>query len=65
MDTNDRKAIEDLFGKLASGGEVHVSLKDDKLSFELTPAAPGAAKLGKKRRAGGAAPAAEEQGEQD
>jgi ATP-dependent Clp protease ATP-binding subunit ClpA len=34
-----------LFGKLAFGGEVHVSLKEDAqkvttLSFELTPAAP-------------------------
>ncbi|KHL24637.1 Clp protease ClpX [Croceibacterium mercuriale] len=61
-------AEELLFGKLASGGEVHVSLKDDKLSFELTPAAPGAAKPGKKRRgakAAGPADATEEQGEQD
>jgi ATP-dependent Clp protease ATP-binding subunit ClpA len=61
-------AEELLFGKLASGGEVHVSLKDDKLSFELTPAAPGAAKLGKKRRAAksaGPADATEEQGEQE
>ena len=33
-------AEELLFGKLANGGEVHVSLKDDGLNFELTPAAP-------------------------
>jgi len=39
-------AEELLFGKLANGGEVHVSLKDDALNFELTPAAP---KLVKKK----------------
>ncbi len=33
-------AEELLFGKLSGGGEVHVSVKDDKLAFELTPAAP-------------------------
>jgi len=33
-------AEELLFGKLAHGGEVHVSVKDDGLAFELTPAAP-------------------------
>jgi len=33
-------AEELLFGKLANGGEVHVSVKDDALSFELTPAPP-------------------------
>jgi len=43
-------AEELLFGKLSSGGEVHVSLKDDKLTFELTPAAPKPAKLGKRRK---------------
>jgi ATP-dependent Clp protease ATP-binding subunit ClpA len=48
-------AEELLFGKLANGGEVHVSLKDEAgtdgaLSFELTPAAP---KLVKKERKGG------------
>ncbi|MEZ5749927.1 MAG: ATP-dependent Clp protease ATP-binding subunit ClpA [Caenibius sp.] len=37
-------AEELLFGKLANGGEVHVSLKDDKLAFELTPAAPKVAR---------------------
>ena len=44
-------AEELLFGKLSSGGEVHVSVKEDKPSFELTPAAPGATKAGKRRRA--------------
>ncbi len=33
-------AEELLFGKLAHGGEVHVSVKEDSLSFELTPAPP-------------------------
>jgi len=33
-------AEELLFGKLAHGGEVHVSVKEDALAFELTPAAP-------------------------
>ena len=33
-------AEELLFGKLNNGGEVHVSVKDEKLSFELTPAPP-------------------------
>jgi ATP-dependent Clp protease ATP-binding subunit ClpA len=37
-------AEELLFGKLSGGGEVHVSVKDDKLAFELTPAAPKAAR---------------------
>ena len=37
-------AEELLFGKLAGGGEVQVSMKDDKLSFELTPAPPKSAK---------------------
>ncbi|MFC3100962.1 ATP-dependent Clp protease ATP-binding subunit ClpA [Altererythrobacter lauratis] len=47
-------AEELLFGKLANGGEVHVSVKDDKLSFELTPTAPKPAKPkkpGAKKRA--------------
>ena len=35
-------AEELLFGKLADGGEVHVSVKDGKPAFELTPAAPKA-----------------------
>ena len=33
-------AEELLFGKLAHGGEVHVSVRDEALSFELTPAPP-------------------------
>ena len=39
-------AEELLFGKLRHGGEVHVSVKDDTLAFELTPAPP---KLVKKK----------------
>ena len=35
-------AEELLFGKLADGGEVSVTMKDDKPSFELTPAPPKA-----------------------
>ncbi|MEE4537836.1 MAG: ATP-dependent Clp protease ATP-binding subunit ClpA [Erythrobacter sp.] len=35
-------AEELLFGKLADGGEVNVSVKDDKPAFELTPAPPKA-----------------------
>jgi ATP-dependent Clp protease ATP-binding subunit ClpA len=37
-------AEELLFGKLRHGGEVHVSVKDNALSFELTPAPPKLAK---------------------
>ena len=33
-------AEELLFGKLADGGEVHVTLKDGKPAFEMTPAPP-------------------------
>lgn len=33
-------AEELLFGKLADGGEVNVSVKDDELSFEMTPSPP-------------------------
>jgi ATP-dependent Clp protease ATP-binding subunit ClpA len=29
-----------LFGKLTDGGEVHVSIKDGKPAFEMTPAPP-------------------------
>ena len=42
-------AEELLFGKLASGGEVHVSVKGDALSFELTPAPPKAKPARKKK----------------
>ena len=52
-------AEELLFGKLAQGGEVHVSLKDDTLAFELTPAAPKDMKP-KVRKPKAAKPAAEE-----
>ncbi len=41
-------AEELLFGKLAQGGEVHVSVKEGVLSFELTPAPPKAVKEKKK-----------------
>ncbi|MES2302453.1 MAG: AAA family ATPase, partial [Pseudomonadota bacterium] len=56
-------AEELLFGKLANGGEVHVSLKADEgkdgaLSFELTPAAPKLVK--KKARKGKAGSTATE-----
>ena len=56
-------AEELLFGKLANGGEVHVSLKEDAqketaLSFELTPAAPKVVKKkARKGKASGTAPA--------
>src|SRR6188768_1863655 len=55
-------AEELLFGKLAHGGEVHVSVKDDGLAFELTPAAPKDAKPRKPKKAARAKakPAAEE-----
>ncbi len=33
-------AEELLFGKLVHGGEVRVHLKDNELTFEVTPAAP-------------------------
>ena len=45
-------AEELLFGKLAHGGEVHVSVKDDAMAFELTPAPPKVVKkAGKKAKA--------------
>ena len=44
-------AEELLFGKLAAGGEVHVSVKDDKLAFELAPAPPKAKPRRKKKAA--------------
>ncbi|QZP08624.1 ATP-dependent Clp protease ATP-binding subunit ClpA [Caenibius sp. WL] len=44
-------AEELLFGKLAHGGEVHVSIKDDKLAFELTPAPPKESKQPKRAKA--------------
>ena len=44
-------AEELLFGKLANGGEVHVCVKEDKLAFELTSAAPKAKPERKKKAA--------------
>ncbi len=44
-------AEELLFGKLADGGEVHVSLKDDQPAFELTPAPPKVKATKKKKPA--------------
>ncbi|MDE2302176.1 MAG: ATP-dependent Clp protease ATP-binding subunit ClpA [Sphingomonadales bacterium] len=53
-------AEELLFGKLANGGEVQVSVKDGELAFELTPAAP---KLVKRKDRRKAAPRASEETE--
>ncbi|MGC1271996.1 MAG: ATP-dependent Clp protease ATP-binding subunit ClpA [Croceibacterium sp.] len=61
-------AEELLFGKLANGGEVHVTLKDDKLVFELTPAAPKPVKERKRPAAKGktgTTPADEGMGEEE
>ena len=44
-------AEELLFGKLAQGGEVHVSVREEKLAFELTPAPPKAKPKRKKKAA--------------
>ncbi len=57
-------AEELLFGKLANGGEVHVSLKEEEgkdtaLSFELTPAAPKLVKKKGRKGKGGSATAEE------
>ncbi|ABC64727.1 ATP-dependent Clp protease ATP-binding subunit ClpA [Erythrobacter litoralis] len=43
-------AEELLFGKLADGGEVQVSIKDGKPNFELTPAPPKAKRAAPKRK---------------
>ncbi len=48
-------AEELLFGKLAQGGEVHVSIKDGEPNFELTPSPPRVSKR-KKKAAPRAAP---------
>jgi ATP-dependent Clp protease ATP-binding subunit ClpA len=48
-------AEELLFGKLAHGGEVHVSIKENALSFELTPAPPRLVKKSAKSGAGATA----------
>jgi ATP-dependent Clp protease ATP-binding subunit ClpA len=59
-------AEELLFGKLADGGEVHVSVKAGDLAFELTPAPPKAKKRKPKKPAEAKkkpqAPAKESQG---
>jgi ATP-dependent Clp protease ATP-binding subunit ClpA len=57
-------AEELLFGKLVSGGEVKVRIKDNAPAFEITPAAPKAGKAKAKKaparkKASGDAPAAE------
>ena len=57
-------AEELLFGKLVNGGEVKVRIKDNAPAFEITPAAPKAAKAkpkkpAKKKADGEEAPAAE------
>jgi ATP-dependent Clp protease ATP-binding subunit ClpA len=44
-------AEELLFGKLSDGGEVHVSVKDGKPAFELTPAPPKAKPKRKAKKA--------------
>ena len=46
-------AEELLFGKLADGGEVPVSVKDGKPSFELTPAPPKAKRKAPAQKEGG------------
>jgi ATP-dependent Clp protease ATP-binding subunit ClpA len=43
-------AEELLFGKLVNGGEVMVHMKDDILSFEITPAPPKKGKKGGKAK---------------
>ncbi len=49
-------AEELLFGKLVHGGEVHVSVKEDKLAFELTPAPPKVVKPRKAKAKAGKKP---------
>ncbi|MGN5373503.1 ATP-dependent Clp protease ATP-binding subunit ClpA [Sphingomonas hankookensis] len=44
-------AEELLFGKLVHGGEVNVTLKDNALAFEMTPAAPKKPRKGGKTKA--------------
>ena len=44
-------AEELLFGKLSDGGEVQVSIKDNKPAFELTPAPPRTKRAARKRPA--------------
>ncbi|MBN8832170.1 MAG: ATP-dependent Clp protease ATP-binding subunit ClpA [Sphingomonadales bacterium] len=49
-------AEELLFGKLVNGGEVHVRLKDDAPTFQITPAAPKRGKGAAAPKAGGKKP---------
>ncbi|QYU69572.1 ATP-dependent Clp protease ATP-binding subunit ClpA [Leptolyngbya sp. 15MV] len=51
-------AEELLFGKLADGGEVHVSVKDGKPAFELTPAPPKVKAVRAKKKPAARKPAA-------
>jgi ATP-dependent Clp protease ATP-binding subunit ClpA len=52
-------AEELLFGKLAHGGEVHVTVKDDALAFELTPAPPKLVRKSGKKASAASTPGAE------
>ncbi|MFC4293956.1 ATP-dependent Clp protease ATP-binding subunit ClpA [Novosphingobium tardum] len=52
-------AEELLFGKLAHGGEVHVTMKDGALAFELTPAPPRLVRKSAKKTKGRPAPSTE------
>jgi ATP-dependent Clp protease ATP-binding subunit ClpA len=45
-------AEELLFGKLVHGGEVTVRLKDDALTFEITPSAPKKTKAARAKAPG-------------
>src|SRR5690606_33359887 len=59
-------AEELLFGKLNQGGEVQVSVKDDKLAFELTPAPPKVVKPKKAKAKAGKKPSqAADEGSKD
>jgi ATP-dependent Clp protease ATP-binding subunit ClpA len=51
-------AEELLFGKLSDGGEVHVSVKDGKPAFELTPAPPKVKAVRPKKKPAAKKPAA-------
>jgi ATP-dependent Clp protease ATP-binding subunit ClpA len=59
-------AEELLFGKLNQGGEVHVSVKEEKLAFELTPAPPKVVKPRKDKAKAGKKPSqAADEGSKD
>ena len=55
-------AEELLFGKLRHGGEVHVSVKDGALAFELTPAPPKLDRRAKKAAEAKAKPSGKRKG---